>query len=166
MILGRSSDGDPSDYFEAMMWTSKAKYSQRIQPVALENGHDAGVGESVIVVRQGRNGSTAVELITASVESLEERWGQQVYKLQNENGVEIISGDSGGGIWLGGRLVGNMWKSMSTYGWNWDTLELEQQWTDTSYAAGLPDFADEIPLVLETDQMVGDVESIASAGEF
>ena len=145
MILGRFTGGDQADYFEAMIWTSKAKYSQKIHPVDLESGVDASIGQELIIVRQGRHGSTTVNLIIASIESIEERWGQQVYKLRNANGENIMPGDSGGGLWLGSHFIGNMWKSQSSYGWDWDEMALEKQWTETSYAAGLPDFADEVP---------------------
>ena len=123
-------------------------------------------GQNLIIVRQGRNGSQAVELLAVNVEAVGERWGQLVYELRSADGGDIMPGDSGGGLWFEGRLVGNMWKSKYTYGVYLDALELEQQWTYTSYAAGLPEFANEVPQVLETDQIVDEVESVASEGEF
>jgi hypothetical protein len=166
MILGKGRNGNPSDYLSAMVWSSQAKYSHRIHPVELELGKHVGVGDRLIVVRQGRTDSAAVELLTASVESLQERWGQTVYKLRNEDGEQIMPGDSGGGLWLDGRFVGNMWKSEYTYRWDWDAMKLHKQWSDTSYAAGLPDFGKQIPLGLEAEQIVEDVESLAGGQEF
>jgi hypothetical protein len=116
MILGRSASGDRSDYFSALIWTSQANYNKRIVPVEINAGEKVLVGQEITVVRQGRNGSNAVEFINASVVSIKERWGQPVYELRNANGENIIPGDSGGGLWLGDRFVGNMWKSKFTYG--------------------------------------------------
>jgi hypothetical protein len=166
MILGRDTEGDRSDYLSALIAISQAKYNRRIMPAELGLDQPIHEGQNLIIVRQGRSGSKAVELMAVNVEAVGERWGQLVYKLRSEDGDDIMPGDSGGGLWLEGRLIGNMWKSKYTYGVDWDALELEQHWTETSYAAGLPDFSDEVPQVLETDQIVDDVESMASAGEF
>jgi hypothetical protein len=166
MILGRAADRDPSDFLQAMIWTSAGNYNQRIHPFTIEPGVSTSVGQELIVVRQGRNGSTTVELITATVETIEERWGHQVCKLRNANGQEIMPGDSGCGLWLNGQFVGNMWKSNYTYGWDWEAMALEKQWTETSYAAGLPDFADEVPQVLQAEELIDDVETMASGDEY
>jgi hypothetical protein len=166
MILSRDIDGDRSDYFSAMAAISQAKYNHTIKPAELSVDQPIKEGQNLIIVRQGRNGSKAVELMAVNVESVGERWGQLVYELRSADGGDIMPGDSGGGLWLEGRLVGNMWKSKYSYGMDWDALELEQHWTDTSYAASLPDFSDEVPQVLEADQIVDEAENTASAGEF
>jgi hypothetical protein len=75
-------------------------------------------------------------------------------------------GDSGGGLWLGDRYVGNMWKSKYTYSVNWDSLELEQKWTETSYAAGLPEFEDEVIPQIDTVEIIGEAESFSGEQEF
>jgi hypothetical protein len=166
MILGRNADGDRSNYLSALVAISQAKYNHTINPAELGVDQPIQEGQNLIIVRQGRNGSKAVELMAVNVETVGERWGQLVYELQSADSGDIMPGDSGGGLWFKGRLVGNMWKSKYTYGVNWDALELEQQWTETSYAASLPDFSDQVPQILETDQIVGEAESVASAGEF
>lgn len=166
MILGRPADRDSSDYLGAMVWDSHAKSKQRVQPVAFEPGENVRAGQDLIIVRQGRSGSTAVELIRASVQSVEDRWGQPVYKLQNADGENILPGDSGGGLWQGGRFIGNMWKSEYTYGWNWDTAALEKQWTETSYAASLPHYDYRPPQSLETTELVEDAGSIPGGQEY
>jgi hypothetical protein len=43
------------------------------------------------------------------VESTETEYGLPSLMLRRVNGKAIEPGDSGGGIWLDGRLVGNMW---------------------------------------------------------
>ena len=166
MIIGTSIDGDRSDYLSALVSISQAKYNRRIIPAKLGRNESINEGETLIIVRQGRNGSKAVELMEVSVELIGERWGQLVYKLRSETGGDIMPGDLGGGLWLGDHLVGNMWKSKYTYGVNWDSLELEQEWTETSYAAGLPDFGDEVIQQLDTVEIIEEVESYADGQEF
>ncbi len=38
--------------------------------------------------------------------------GQTSYILQSSEGTVVVPGNSGGGIWFDGRLVGNMWTTM------------------------------------------------------
>lgn len=166
MILGRSADGDRSDYLSALVSIAQAKYNRRIFPAELGRDEPIYEGETLIIVRQGRNGSKAVELMEVSVESIGERWGQLVYKLQCAEGGDIVPGDSGGGLWLGDRLVGNMWKSKYTYGVNLESLELEQEWTETSYAAGLPDFGEQIIQSLGTIETIDEMVAQTGEGEF
>jgi hypothetical protein len=166
MILGRSAGGNRADYLSALVSISQTKYNRRIVPAELGRDESIHEGESLIIVRQGRNGSKAVELMEVSVESIGERWGQLVYKLRSETGSDIMPGDSGGGLWLGDRFVGNMWKSKYNYGVNWESLELEQEWTDTSYAAGLPNFGDEVIQQIDTVELIEEAESFTGEQEF
>jgi len=166
MILGRSADGDRSDYLSALVLISHAKYNRRIVPAELSRDESIYEGETLIIVRQGRSGSKAIELMEVSVESIGERWGQLVYKLRSEAGGDIMPGDSGGGLWLGDRFVGNMWKSKYTYGLNWETLALEQEWTETSYAAGLPEFGEEAIPHLDTAETIDEAVAQTSGQEF
>jgi hypothetical protein len=166
MILGRSAGGDRSDYLSAMVAISRSEYSRSIIPAVFGSEEPIDQGNSLIIVRQGRNGSDGIELMEVSIESTGERWGQMVYQLRCAAGGDIMPGDSGGGLWLGGRLVGNMWKSKYTYGLDWDSLELEQEWTETSYAAGLPDFVDELSLNMGRVEIVDDAVSPAGGQEY
>jgi hypothetical protein len=166
MILGRSVDGDRSDYLAALVSISQAKHNRRINPAKLGRTESITEGETIFIVRQGRNGSKAVELIEVSVESIGERWGQMVYKLRSEAGGDIMPGDSGGGLWLGDRFVGNMWKSKYTYAVNWESLELEQECTETSYAAVLPDFGEGVVPQFATEEIFKEVESYTEGQEF
>jgi hypothetical protein len=165
MILGRDAAGARSDYLSAFIAISQTKYNHTIRPAELGVDQPIQESQNLIIVRQGRNNSKAVELMVVNIEAVGERWGRLVYELRSLDGGDIMPGDSGGGLWFEGRLVGNMWKSKYTYGVNWDELKLEQQWTETSYAAGLPEFGDPVPYILETGENVDEVENIASASE-
>jgi hypothetical protein len=59
-----------------------------------------------------------------------------------------------------------MWKSQPTYGWNWDDMALENQWTKISYAAKLPKIVDISLLGVETDQILENVETSTGDTEF
>jgi hypothetical protein len=166
MILGRPPGEDRSDYLSALVWTSEVKYGRRLVPAILGTGESVGVGEPLTIVRQGRNGSNSVELIKVTVEAIENQRGQPVYELRSVNGEAIMPGDSGGGLWLGDCLVGNMWISTYTYAWNWGSLEREQKWTETSFAAGLPDAVDKITMSLGTEEITEDIESPTSGTDF
>jgi len=144
LILGRSTGEDRPDYLSALVWSSRKESVRLIVPAELGIGINAGIGETLMIVRQGRNGATSVDLIKASVESIEERWGQPAYELRSANGENIMPGDSGGGLWLGEYFVGTMWKSWLDYQWNWESLEREQKWTEISYGAQLPENIDGI----------------------
>jgi hypothetical protein len=144
LILGKAPEGDQPDYLLALVWASRKKNVRRVIPAELGIGKRVGIGETLIIARQGRNGTTSVELIKASVEAIEERFGQPAYKLRSANGEYIIHGDSGGGLWLGEYFVGNMWKSGFDNWWNWGSLELEQKWTEISFGAQLPENIDGI----------------------
>lgn len=166
LILGRHIGGDRSNYLSALVSISQAKYNRRIIPAELGGDEPINEGKTLIIVRQGRNGSNGVELMEVSVESIEERWGQPVYRLRSGNGKNVMPGDSGGGLWLGGCFVGNLWKSEFTYGWNWETLELEQEWTETSYATGLPDLGEQVIQSLRIIEIIDEVDYQTSGGDF
>jgi hypothetical protein len=166
MILGRPPGEDRSDYLSALVWTSEVKYGRRLVPAILGTGESVGVGEPLTIVRQGRNGSNSVELIKVTVEAIENQRGQPVYELRSVNGETIMPGDSGGGLWLGDSIVGNMWMSTYTYAWNRGSLEREQNWTETSFAAGLPDALEEITQSLGAVEVTGDMESPTIGEDF
>jgi hypothetical protein len=166
MILGGSAGEDHSDYISAMVWISQSKYGTRIQPAELGSMERVSVGQTLIVARQDRQGAGSVELIFATVEYVGKRWGQPVYKLRTTQGENIMPGDSGGGLWLGGVLVGNMWKSKYTYRMNWESLKLEQAFTETSYAAGLPDSMDEILQNINPAQHIQLLDIGGNGGEY
>jgi len=54
MILGRSVNGDRSDYLSALVSITQAKYGRRIVPTEFESGESVGVGvgQELMVVQQ------------------------------------------------------------------------------------------------------------------
>jgi hypothetical protein len=140
MVLARSSK-HKSDYLAALIHLSRSKSQRKLSPAHLGDIQDIHAGDLVIIARTDRENPVGVDLMAATVESIDERWGAPVLKLRNHNCESIAPGDSGGGIWLNGELVGNMWKAKYTYNlkfWTWDSQKPEGEWLDTSFAAMLP----------------------------
>ncbi len=80
-----------------------------IVPAALADQADLQVGDKVLAVVRHPEAPHRVEILEAVVESLEDQQGLPSLMLRRENGKPIEPGDSGGGVWYDGRLVGNMW---------------------------------------------------------
>jgi hypothetical protein len=80
-----------------------------IVPAALADEADVQVGDKVLAVVRDPKAPHRVEILEAVVESVEDQQGLPSLTLRRENGKPIEPGDSGGGVWYNGRLVGNMW---------------------------------------------------------
>ena len=88
-------------------------------------------GDILNVVRQDPHNSDQVEVVQARMIRMKDYKGQSVIKLAILDEVEIIPGDSGGGNWHEGKLVGNTWASFI------NTIKLPNS-PETSLAAPLP----------------------------
>lgn len=64
--------------------------------------------------RDPASGRAAVEVVAAAVTAVESAAQPATVRLQNLDGSAIIPGDSGGGVWANGRLVGNLWAASLT----------------------------------------------------
>lgn len=71
----------------------------------------------LIAFRQPQSGEISVAAM--HVETLSDYQGQPVYRLTSLNGNSIVSGNSGGGVWANGQLVGNMWTTTMEQGGSW-----------------------------------------------
>jgi hypothetical protein len=100
-------------------------------------------GVSVLVVYHQTGNRSELGLLEAEVESVEENKGSPICILRSLNGLPIIAGDSGGGIWQDGQLVGNMWATVlkstvsNASGSSTQTQAIPRP-TDISFAALLP----------------------------
>lgn len=83
------------------------------EPVAGVSLSDSvAAGSSVQLVRRSISDRTKLELMAAQVTAINEAGEHTVITLQNANGQSIEPGDSGGGIWAEGELVGNIWSTI------------------------------------------------------
>jgi hypothetical protein len=69
-------------------------------------------GDVVNLVYRQRDGQAGVSIMEAIVESKGEKQGNLVLRLRGPDGMPIISGDSGGGVWFQGEVVANMWTTI------------------------------------------------------
>ena len=86
-----------------------ASYPSTKNPIALDDRAAVQVGDKVLVVVRRPDTSHQVEIQEAVVESVEDQYGLPSLTMRRLNGKAIEPGDSGGGVWIDGRLVGNLW---------------------------------------------------------
>jgi hypothetical protein len=79
-----------------------------LSPVKL-NHSKINNGQELIVARRQPGSTNQVDLVVANVKNSMDYKSQEAYELHTLNGDHIVPGDSGGGVWLNGELVGNNW---------------------------------------------------------
>jgi hypothetical protein len=107
----------------------KAPESLGGRPAALGSIQDALPGQSVIIVHQNSIDRSKVRLIPGEIR-FEDSFEQLPVLRLDVSAEELIKGDSGGGIWIDGRLVGNLWantyerKSGPTFLWEFSEIPI------------------------------------------
>lgn len=77
---------------------------------------DVAPGDFVVFVHQAAVEDYRLASHPAQVAALSQYKATGVFKLRSLEGQKIIAGDSGGGIWFDGRLVGNIWGRFNVQG--------------------------------------------------
>jgi hypothetical protein len=129
------------EYQALLAARSNGKANDPITAGQLGDAASVQVGALVTVAYRSGEGRNRVSLMPARVIEIIEMEGKAALKLQSMDGAVILPGDSGGGIWLDGRLVGNMWLTEWVYDWRiwtWSSFKPEIKRLDTSRAAQLP----------------------------
>jgi hypothetical protein len=112
------------------------------------------VGDRVAVVRRNSKMERGIEVITAKIAAIKE---QQipVLVLDSRPGDELERGDSGGGVWYKGELVGNNWAIIVDEK-TWEQAEVKSPLSTTWFAAQLPGhyFSDEQKMWAEQENAV------------
>jgi len=115
----------------------------QLAPVSLQDVPQVDAGETVEVVYRENPSRETAAILQAVVEEVITYEGQPVYKLRSPDGQTIQPGDSGGGVWYQGSLVGNNWtvtaKSNTTLESSEEAENENFILTDLSYAAALPE---------------------------
>lgn len=78
-------------------------------PARLGNLEERRVGDVITVVHQASDNDDPLELLRAEVRAIDDFNGLPVIRFIPLDGREIKPGDSGGGVWLAGRFIGNTW---------------------------------------------------------
>jgi hypothetical protein len=127
--------------YQALLASRSGGDQRHTAAVPMFRGESVQVGQVVTIAYRSGEGRSQVDLLPASIIEIADIDGISTFRLQSLDGTPILPGDSGGGIWLDGHLVGNMWLSEWVYDWRiwtWDSLEPVIKRLDTSQAALLP----------------------------
>lgn len=127
----------PSELIEKLSISADA-----FQEASLEEGRKLEAGDQVLVVHQKPGREDEVAVMPAVVERRLTFHGLPVFQLQAADGSALIPGDSGGGVWYDGRLVGDLWAreeaSQNDWSrWNWQDLKPGVIMLESAYAAQL-----------------------------
>lgn len=93
--------------------------------------------EDVVFLTYRLPNSDLLDVLVMGVADVYERNGRDVFALVSLNGEIVGNGNSGGGVWYQGKLVGNMWVTVKELPWFWEKSDTPKG-TDTSVAALLP----------------------------
>jgi hypothetical protein len=111
----------------------------QLVPVSVQEIPQVAAGETVDIVYRESPSREKVAIKQAVVDEITIYENEPVYKLRSLDGQPIQPGDSGGGVWYDGCLVGNNWtvtaRSTSTPE---DLVQENLVYTDTSFGAILP----------------------------
>jgi hypothetical protein len=91
-------------------------------------------GDPFLLAHRQRDGRGGVSIMKVSLERTGYKLGQPTIRLQTPDGQSIIGGDSGGGVWLKGKLVGNMWTTIMME----NKISSERRSTNSAIAAIYP----------------------------
>lgn len=98
-------------------------------------------GDTVLAAQQDPEDPGRVAFLQLQVVAMEAEGGLGAFTLRTTDGGAIVRGDSGGGVWYNGRLVGNHWKTEVRHQLDpefFQTGQLTETPTGTSLAAQLP----------------------------
>jgi hypothetical protein len=79
-------------------------------PAELGSMEDIQPGKPVLIAHQNFQESSSLEVTTGQIQTADDSFHQnRVMRLDLLADGKVRKGDSGGGIWVGGKLVGNLW---------------------------------------------------------
>ena len=119
---------------------------ERLTFAHLGSSYDVKEGDKVLLVLQELGYTGKVTLMEGVVDSNSIYKQLPVFKVQSLDKQSIISGDSGGGVWFAGKLIGNTWGRetiQQPQGWkyvNW--LIPTHSIKEVGYVAKLPQVLD------------------------
>ena len=117
---------------------------QALNVTDLAANGDVQAGDIVLVAHQADENTGRVDILEARVADRSTYKQLPVFKLQTLDGQPIVSGDSGGGVWLDGKLVGNIWGRETVQqqaGWGaLDWLKPDLPMIEVDFAAQFPSY--------------------------
>jgi hypothetical protein len=117
--------------------------SAGVVPANISNREVVAPGSVVHLARRPEENRDQVDLLAAVVESTDTKAGRPILTLRSLEGESVIRGDSGGGVWLNGKLTGNLWTAITVettvrQSSFWGSGEITEITADTSIAARFP----------------------------
>ncbi len=109
------------------------------------------VNGSMVFMTRHQAGNSLVEVVAAQVTDVMTESGPVTYDLLSLDGTPIVKGDSGGGVWSEGELVGNIW---------WTVIKADVV-TDASGAAAFTEMIAETLAPGEPEQQFGPEAQLA-----
>jgi hypothetical protein len=113
--------------------------NEMLKPAEMGSPGVVAPGGFLLIARQLGGEPSRVGFIQSEVISLGQTQDLPVYNLRSLGGEAIVQGDSGGGVWYNGKLVGNTWKGEYYILLRWDALKSGRLAERASIAAKLPD---------------------------
>jgi hypothetical protein len=112
------------------------------QEASSAEGLKLEAGDQVLVVHQKPGQEDEVAVMPAVIEQRVEFRGLPAFRLHAADGSALIPGDSGGGLWFNGYLVGDLWAreevSQNDWSrWNWQDFKPGATVVESAYAAQL-----------------------------
>ncbi len=111
-----------------------------VQPARLGDVMDVRPGDRVLVVHQNPDQNNQIEVIESEIKKLGNFESLPAWVVQSTTET-LRKGDSGGGVWLDGGLIGNNWAVQTSIDWKfwtWQTIGPQKILTHSSYAAVYP----------------------------
>ena len=122
-----------------MVLNAPNELSAKMVATGVGNGRSVQNSDTLLIAYRQPN-SGAIDVAAMRLEKLSVYKEQTVYRLSSQNEESVVSGNSGGGVWVDGKLVGNMWTTILEQEVSRITGKLVSPITQTnhSFAAPLP----------------------------
>lgn len=78
-------------------------------PATLGSPQELSVGDIITVVHQATDSDVPLDQLPAEIRAIDDYNGLPVFRFVPVDGQIIKPGDSGGGVWHEGQLIGNIW---------------------------------------------------------
>jgi hypothetical protein len=107
---------------------------------SLDDGLKLSAGDQVLVVHQKPGQEDKVEVIPAVIDRRVTFQGLPAFQLHASDGSALIPGDSGGGLWFNGNLVGDLWAREEVNQndwsqWSWQDFKPGAKVLESAFAA-------------------------------
>jgi hypothetical protein len=86
--------------------------ASKLQPVLVGNNIEVNKRDTVFIVYRHSDGSDKLSVQAMSVTETKDADGIRAFEMRGREGTIITTGNSGGGVWQDGQLVGNMWSTV------------------------------------------------------